>query len=117
METWQVLVSIGGLAVPIVLAAMARDRALMAMITGTRTDWQNAIAVVKDDTRKMTDTAATTLHDRISRVRDEYVRRDDFDAHSRRMDKQFDTIHAELVRSAEHTDKRLDEIRKLLQAK
>ena len=46
MQIWQVLVSIGGLAVPIVLAAMARDRALMTMITGTRTDWQNAIGTV-----------------------------------------------------------------------
>lgn len=117
MEIWQVLVSTGGLAVPIVLAAMARDRSMMAMITTTRGDWERAIAAAKDDGRKMIDTASTTLHDRISRVRDEYVRRDDLEAHLRRFEKQFDAIHSELVRSYEHTDKRFDELRKLLQGK
>lgn len=112
MEIWQIAVAL----IPVVLAAMARDRSMMTMISGTRNDWQNSIAAAKEDCRKMLDAGTGTLHDRISRVRDEYVRRDDLDGHLQRMEKQFDEVRNEMRRNSENTDKKLDDIRKLLQS-
>lgn len=94
MEVWQLMVGFGGLLVPVVLAAMARDRSLLTMIKQ----------------------ANDTVHDRINRVRDEYVRRDDLDGHLGRWDKQFDDLRAEMRSRGEKTDKTLDEIRNMLRS-
>lgn len=114
METWQLLISFAGLMVALGIPAMARDRTMMGMIGSTRSDWERALSTAKDDTRKMVDAAIAPIHDRISRVRDEYVRRDDLDGHLGRWDKQFDDLRGEMRRQSDATNKRLDEITKLL---
>lgn len=93
------LVGIGGLLLPIVLAAMARDRSLMSMIGGLKSDMQEQIKASTDP-----------IHDRVSRVRDEYVRRDDLEGHLRRIDKSFDDVRADIRRGQEETNKRLEQI-------
>lgn len=57
------------------------------------------------------------LHDRVSRVRDEYVRRDDLEGHLRRIDKSFDDVRADIRRGQEETNKRLGEIAAVLKTK
>lgn len=75
MEPWaQVLVGVGSLLTPIVLAAFARDRALMGMINSQ----------------------TSQIHERINRTRDDFVRRDDLAEHLSRLDKQFDDMRADL---------------------
>jgi hypothetical protein len=81
------LVGIGGLLTPIVLAAKARDTSLLTMI-----------AAVKHDSGKMVQAATEPIHERINRVRDEFVRRDDLDGHLARIDKQFDAVHSAIQR-------------------
>jgi hypothetical protein len=103
MEVWELLVGIGAVLTPVVLAAFARDRSLLQMISAT-----------KDDAGKMITKATDPLHERINRVRDEFVRRDDLAAHLERVDKQFDDLRAEVRRSGENTDRKLDEIRRTL---
>lgn len=117
MDSWQPFLAIGALLTPIVLAAMARDRSLLVMLNSARQDALNAIVVMKDDARRMIAASTEPLHDRVNRVRDEYVRRDDLDGHLARMGKQFDDIRDDMRRNSENLDKRLDEIRKLLQTK
>ena len=92
METWQLLLGVGAFMTPIVLAAMARDRALITMIK-TTTD---------------------PIHDRINRVRDEYVREDHLNGHLSRIEKRFDDMANDVRRRSEQTDKRLDEITRML---
>lgn len=107
METWQIvatlLLSVGGLLTPIVLAAMARDKSLMTMIAGA-----------KDDMGAQITQATAPLHERVNRVRDEYVRRDDLAGHLMRVEKHMDEIRAEQRRQYDHTDKRLSEITALI---
>lgn len=100
---WEILLGIGGLLVPIVLAAGVRDRSLLQMIAG-----------VKDDAANMITKATDPLHERVNRVRDEFVRRDDLAAHLDRVEKQFDDIKGELRRTSENTDRKLDDIRRAL---
>ena len=104
MDPWlQVLLGVGAVLTPFAIAAMARDRALMS-----------TIARGKEDAATMIQTQAGQLHERINRVRDEYVRRDDLEGHMTRTDKQRDDMRGELRRMAENTEKRLEELRKLL---
>lgn len=103
LESWQLILAIGGLLTPIVLAAMARDRSLMSMI-----------ATVQNGLEKHIDDATAPLHERVNRVRDEYVRRDDLDAHLNRMEKQFEDIRAEMRRGSDKVEARLGEMVKLL---
>lgn len=88
---------------PVVLAAMARDRSLISMFTTLETSLE---ARIKAET--------APLHERVNRVRDEYVRRDDLDAHLSRMEKQFDEVRAELRRNNETVEKRLTEMVNIL---
>ena len=103
MENWQIFLGIGGIMTPVVLAAMARDRSLISMFTTMETGLEQRI---KAET--------APLHERVNRVRDEYVRRDDLEAHLSRMEKQFDEVRAELRRTSETNEKRLAEILTLL---
>lgn len=75
MEPWvQVLIGVGSLLTPMVIAAFARDRALMGMINSQ----------------------TSQIHERINRTRDDFVRRDDLAAHIARLDKQFDDVRQDL---------------------
>lgn len=110
LDSWELffaviglLVGIGGLLTPIVLAAMARDRSLIAMVNTTRDDMQRMIAQSADQT-----------HERINRVRQEYVREDHLNAHLGRIDKRFDDMATELRRSSERVDKGFESIRAML---
>lgn len=68
------------------------------------------IATMKSDAEKNTKTATDALHNRVNRIRDEFVRRDDLATHLAQFDKRLDEMRDELRRSAEKTDKRLDAI-------
>ncbi len=86
MDPWlQVLIGVGSVLTPVVIAAFARDRSLVAMI----------------------EASATQLHDRVNRTRDEFVRRDDLAEHLLRLDKQFDSMRADMRLLS-------DEIRRLI---
>lgn len=92
MEAWQLALGVGGLLLgiggflsPIVMAARNRDATLVTMIGQNR---EAASEQIKD--------ATDPIHDRINRVRDEYVRRDDLDGHLRRIDKQMDELKTEV---------------------
>ncbi len=56
-------------------------------------------------------------HDRINRVRDEYVRRDDLQGHLMRIEKQFDDMRDQIQRGQEATEKKLDKIEGMLSAR
>jgi len=103
VDTWQLLLGVGGFLTPIVLAAMARDRAHTQAITGAKEDMAREIKSGIDP-----------LHERVNRVRDEYVRRDDLDGHLVRLDKRFDEMNAHILRSHSYVEKRLDEITAML---
>lgn len=74
MEPWQVLIGVGALLTPVVIAAFARDRQLLASISA----------------------GDAQIHDRINRIRDEFVRRDDLAEHLARLDKQFVDFRADM---------------------
>lgn len=48
------------------------------------------------------------LHDRVNRVRDEYVRRTDLDSHLQRLDKNVDDLRADIKQSRTEMNQRLD---------
>ena len=100
------LMGAGGLLTPVVIAAFSRDRTLMAMISGAK----------EDMTRQVKDNV-DPLHDRVNRVRDEYVRRDDMDGHLARLDKRFDEFNQSMLRNNAHVEKRLDEIATLIRGR
>lgn len=98
-ETWQLLLGIGGIAVPVILAAMARDRTLFGMVTKVQAEFSERVKVAVDP-----------IHERINRVRDEFVRREDLDAHLRRFEKQIDEIKQNIKTSEERHSNRYDMI-------
>lgn len=117
MPDWAIaLVAFGGLLSPFVLAAMARDRSLVGMINTAANGAAAKVDSVRKETIALINAQTGPLHDRINRVRDEYVRRDDLQAHLVGIEKRFDDLRAELRRSSESTDKKLDEIQKTLRA-
>lgn len=98
-EIWKIFLGIGAFLTPIVLAAFARDRSLLSMI-----------AAVKDDASQQIKASVDQVHERINRVRDEFVRRDDLDGHLQRMEKRFDEVWTDMRRNNDAVAKRLDEI-------
>lgn len=48
------------------------------------------------------------LHERVNRVRDEFVRRDDLDNHIHRLDKSIDQLSKDIRDQSAETTKRLD---------
>lgn len=50
------------------------------------------------------------LHDRINRVRDDYVRRDDLDSHINQLRDSMKELRDETRLSARETNKRLDQV-------
>jgi hypothetical protein len=92
MELWHVILALAGVAIPVVLAAMARDRSLISMINRSE----------------------GVLNSRIDRVRDEYVREDHLRDHLARIDKRFDETSENIRRSSEKIETRLTEVVRLL---
>jgi uncharacterized membrane protein len=107
VETWQIvaamLLSVGGLLTPIVLAARSRDAALLTMITNA-----------KEDMARQVKAGVDPLHERINRVRDEYVRRDDLEGHLVRLDNRFDKMEDNIRRGQESVERKFDELTKML---
>lgn len=104
MPEWLVvLLAVGGFLTPVILASMARDRTLVSMIATGREVSEKAIQMASDH-----------IHDRINRIRDDYVRRDDLQGHLVRIDKQFDEMRAQIQRGQETTEKKLDAIQSML---
>jgi len=104
MAEWLVvLLAVGGFLTPVILASMARDRTLVNMIATEREVSEKAIQMASD-----------LIHDRINRIRDDYVRRDDLQGHLVRIDKQFDDMRAQIQRGQETTEKKLDAIQSML---
>lgn len=110
MEVWQIAVSAGGVLTPVILAAMARDRTLFTMIGSVKAD----VSKVKTEVGQQIKSAVDPVHERINRVRDEFVRRDDLEGHLNRWEKQFDDLRAEMRRNNENLNTQLSEIAKLL---
>lgn len=105
LQPWQIalgvlglLIGFGSLLTPVVLAAIARDRSLIAMI-----------GAVKEDAARATTAATEPIHERINRVRDEFVRRDDLESHLARIDKQFGELREDFRRGT-------DEIKTLIRS-
>lgn len=48
------------------------------------------------------------LHERVNRVRDEYVRRADLDGHIQRLDKNVDDLRSDIKQSRAEMNQRLD---------
>lgn len=103
LEGWQLVLAIAALIAALAGAAWARDRSISEMIVQS-----------KEDSRKMVKEAVDPVHDRINRVRDEYVREDHMNAHLQRIEKRFDDMRDEIRTRDEQTRKSLDEIRGLL---
>lgn len=103
MELWQLALGVGGFLTPIALAALARDRSLMTMMTSVQT-------AVADQIKSATD----PIHERVNRIRDEFVRRDDLDGHLARWDKRFDEMRADMQRNNDEMKKTLKEITTML---
>ena len=101
-----VLLGAAGTLTPVILAAMARDRTLISMIN-----------VIREEVMQSVTAAAAVTHDRINRVRDEYVRRDDLEAHLKRIEKTFDDIRSEIQRGQAATERKLDSIQDMLRGK
>lgn len=83
---------------------IVRDRALLALIT-------NGDKAVHDALEKRVDNAVieakredAALHERINRVRDEFVRRDDLDQHLGRIEKNLNQMYIE----QRETNQRID---------
>ena len=71
----------------------------------------------KDDMVSYVKASVDPLHERINRVRDEYVRRDDLDGHLARLDTRFDKMEAAVQRSQDYVERKFDELAKLLRDK
>lgn len=106
MEVWHLFIGVGAILIPAVLATMARDRALMTMIGQNQNDTKSAI-----------EAATAPIHERINRVRDEYVREDHLNSHLDRIDKRFDNLSDEMRRHSDKVDKGFGEMRRLLQGR
>lgn len=93
------LFGIGATAVTLIGGFIARDRYIQRQITDGD---ERSRAKASDEAQK--------LHDRINRVRDEYVRRVDLDAHIIRLDQNVQEIAREMRDGQKGTNQRLDAI-------
>ena len=100
MPDWlQILLAVASVLTPVVLAAAARDRQLLSIMNKNK---EEAVSAARAE--------HNNLHDRINRIRDEFVRRDDFDAHMTRLDKRLDDFRDEMREASASTNRRLDSI-------
>lgn len=103
LELWQILLSVAAISVPAIFTVMARDRSLMTIIS-------EAISKADDKIRRESE----MLHDRVSRVRDEHVRRDEFNSHVDRTERSISDLRTDLKHGQAEMNKRLDEIIRLV---
>lgn len=82
-----------GIAVTMVLAAMARDRTLF-----------HAVNTAKDDARKLISDGLKEVHDRITRVRDNSMSLREAEALEKRVEKALDELKAEQRRMLERLE-------------
>ncbi len=99
LEIWQMAIGLSAICVPAIFTVMARDRSLMTMIS-------EMVSKADEKIRRESE----ILNDRVSRVRDEHVRREDFNLHVDRTDRQFAELKADLKHGQAEINKRLDEI-------
>lgn len=93
------LIGVGLTILTLVGAAIARDRAL--------TSWfQTRIDAVREGAEK----EAKSLHERINRVRDEYSRRTDLEAHMSQVQASLQGLATEVRAHTSETNKRLDNL-------
>ncbi|QDP53525.1 MAG: hypothetical protein GOVbin4933_71 [Prokaryotic dsDNA virus sp.] len=78
---------------------VARDRYILNLISKNHEGSINAIQE-----------ATSEIHERINRVKDEYVRRVDLDGHIVRLDRSVNALAAEMRSSTVTTNQRLDAI-------
>ena len=84
-DPWSWILAAAGIVITLIGGIMVRDRQVMSTIKAG------------DD----------TLHERVNRTRDEYVRRDDLDNHIRRIEKSVEEMRVEM-REQRRTNERLD---------
>lgn len=82
---------------------IARDRALV-----------NQIRDGDDNSRKVAKEGADALHERVNKVRDEFVRRDDLDGHIKRFERSVSEMRGEMRHGHTETNKRLDTVMETL---
>lgn len=99
MDFWQLAIAIASLAIAIGVPVIARDRSLMAMIGDA-----------KEAARRAATDVARELHERVNRVREEYVRRDDLDGHLQRIDQRINELRADQRAHAEEQRTALKEL-------
>lgn len=96
------LLAIGGGVIgllTVVGGVIARDRSLVAMFTAM-------VEVARDEADK----EAKALHERINRVRDEYSKRTDLDAHVQQMNTAINSLANEVRAHTTQTNSRLDSL-------
>lgn len=114
METHQVIIGViglligigtlvAGIFIPLIMAARKRDETLVLMI-------QQA----KEDARLLAETKTRYVEERIDRIQQNYVRRDDFDAHMNRLDKQMDEIKDDIRRQVEQFSGDFREVKQMI---
>lgn len=132
MEPWQWAISAGIALLGVVcsvagvmLVVMGRDRSLiqyigqgkaeaLAAVSKGTIDALAAIELAKDDMRKFATAGVDAVHERVNRVRDEHVRRDDFAAHERRVEKALDEIKADQIRMHSENGGELRQIKQMI---
>lgn len=100
---WGVLVAMGGLAITVVGAVIARDRQLTNMIH-SKAEETAAASTDGDD----------ALHQRINRTRDEmhehFVKRADLDGHLSRIEQRVSELRQDMKEERRETNQRLDAV-------
>lgn len=95
--TW--IISTGLAFVTVVGGVIARDRYILSLISK---NYAGSTKVVQESNSQ--------IHERINRVKDEYVRRVDLDTHITRLDASIQNMTQEMRNSAIATNQRLDTI-------
>lgn len=109
------------------LVVMQRDRSLIQFIgqgkqealdavNSGKVEALAAIELAKEDLRAFAQAGHAELHARINRVHENFVRRDDFQAHERRVEKSLDGFAADMRRVEEKLDVRHAELKQILQS-
>lgn len=108
MDASQILLIAGALIslVGVVGGIVVRDRYIQRLITdgdaATRRDASAETEKVHGETKQ--------LHERVNRVRDEYVKRVDLDSHIERLDSNIVKLGDDMRTSSERTNQRLDAV-------
>lgn len=93
------IVSTGFGLVTLIGGVVARDRYILSLISKNH---EGSIKAIQE--------ATSEIHERINRVKDEYVRRVDLDGHILRLDRSVNALAEEMRQSSSATNQRLDAI-------